>query len=135
VAWRIYNDELDDCHPDDIFLMLGTNNIGFESDSDIADGVAWTVNLIRQKQPQARIHVELIYPRRNREQKVADINKLIEKSVKTDEKTDIIDVTKALTLADGSGKIDEKLFVDGLHPNEDGYLRVADVLKNYLKKK
>jgi lysophospholipase L1-like esterase len=135
VTWRLYNDELDDCHPQDIFLMLGTNNIGLNTDSDIADGVAWVVNLIRQKQPQARIHVELIYPRRNREQKVADINKLISERVKTDDKTDIIDVSNALLLTDGSGKIDEKLFVDGLHPNEDGYLRIADVLKPYLKKK
>lgn len=134
VAWRIYNDELDGCQPDDIFLMLGTNNIGKNTNSDIADGVAWTVSLIRKKQPQARIHVQLIYPRRNRESEVADINKLITERVKTDDLTDIIDLTETLTLKDGSGKIDESLFCDGLHPNEKGYKGIGAVLKKYLKK-
>ena len=31
------------------------------------------------------------------------------------------------------GKIDEKLFSDGLHPNHDGYRRLAKALRPYVE--
>lgn len=37
-------------------------------------------------------------------------------------------------LMDDFGKIDESLFTDGLHPNENGYRKLSEVLKQYLVK-
>ena len=41
-----------------------------------------------------------------------------------------IDLVPQLTQKDGS--IDSSLFRDGLHPNAEGYKRIAKVLKGYL---
>ena len=42
-----------------------------------------------------------------------------------------MDVSDVLVGKDG--KIDERLFSDGLHPNRDGYKRIAGRLKPYVK--
>jgi len=34
-----------------------------------------------------------------------------------------------------NGKIDESLFVDGLHPNEAGYSKLAEMIKPHLVQK
>jgi lysophospholipase L1-like esterase len=133
VFWRIYHGELDGCHPKQIFMMIGTNNLDKNTNEEIVDGILGLVKLIRQRQSQVKLHVVKIYPRRKLEARLADLNNLLQSKLTVDENTDIIDITNQLTLSDGSGKIDESLFVDGLHPNEKGYTRIADVLKKYLK--
>lgn len=44
---------------------------------------------------------------------------------------DIVDVKSVLTKADG--KLDESLSRDGLHPNEEGYRRIAEVYRKYIQ--
>ncbi|MCH3980857.1 MAG: SGNH/GDSL hydrolase family protein [Prevotella sp.] len=131
IAWRFYHGELDGITPQHIFLMAGTNNIGLNSNEEIANGVVWLVGRIRQLQPQAHIHVVKIYPRANGEERVKAINDLIEKKLKTDSRTDLVDCTSVLS--DKNGKIDRSCFTeDGLHPNGTGYERIAKVYKRYL---
>ena len=111
--------------------MAGTNNSGLNSNEEIANGVVWLVGRIRQLQPQAHIHVVKIYPRANGEERVKAINDLIEKKLKTDSRTDLVDCTSVLS--DKNGKIDRSCFTeDGLHPNGTGYERIAKVYKRYL---
>ena len=49
--------------------------------------------------------------------------------------TDVSDPGKGLLLQDGSGKIDEKYFRDGLHPIESGYEILTKTYKKLLKRK
>jgi lysophospholipase L1-like esterase len=63
---------------------------------------------------------------------VRELNDLLASKMPTDNMVDIVDVTNQLLLTDGTGKIDETLFRDGLHPNENGYTRIAKVLKKVL---
>lgn len=135
VYWRIFHGELDGCHPKHICLLIGINNLGQNGTLDeIAQGISDLAQLIRERQPQAKLHVIKVYPARGRETDVAKLNVLISQKLKTDSHTDIVDITSRLTLNDGSGKIDPACFLsDGLHPNVLGYHKIGQVLKNYLK--
>lgn len=130
VFWRIYHGELEGCHPKHICLLIGINNSG-DKEEDIAQGVCNLAKLIRERQPEARLHVLKIYPAKGREEKVARINALIEKNLVIDGQTDLVDLTSALSLP--NGKVNPELFLEGLHPNEKGYEAIAKGLKPYLK--
>ena len=133
VFWRIYHGELEGCSPKHICLLIGINNYA-DKEEDIAQGVADLARLIRERQPQAQLHVLKIYPARNREKKVARINRLLEQKLVIDDKTELVDLNSCLLLPDGSGKIDPAAFTkDGLHPCEAGYLKLGKMLKKHLK--
>lgn len=133
VYWRLDHGELDDCHPQHICLNIGTNNLKINTDEEIVTGIMGLVKIIRQRQPQALLHLIKIYPRRGEEARIAKINDLLQSRLPQDNMIDITDATPQLLLTDGSGKIDESLFRDGLHPNEKGYLRIVEILKPLLK--
>jgi len=132
IFWRIYHGELDDCHPKTIILLAGTNNVGINTNEQIVDGIIGLAKLIRERQPQAKLLVMKVYPCAGQEECISALNNLLESKLKQDSMTDIIDVTSQLTLKDGSGKIDSSLFVDGTHPNELGYSRIAKILKKHM---
>ncbi len=132
VYWRIFHGELEGCTPQHICLLIGVNNIG-DKEEDIANGVVSLAKLIRERQPQAKLHVMKIFPAKGWEEKIVRVNALIEKNLSLDAQTDIVDMTECLTLKDGSGKVNPELYLEGLHPNEKGYAEIAKVLKKYLK--
>ena len=85
------------------------------------------------KQPTARILIVHIYPRRKAIDRVDKVNATVDELLKSSDLTnyDIVDVKSVLTKADG--KLDESLFRDGLHPNEEGYRRIAEVYRKYIQ--
>lgn len=131
VQWRILHGELDGFSAQKIFMMLGTNNLDINSDEEIIRGIKETVALIAGKQPQAELYVVKILPRRDREERLAVLNAQLEKAFAGNTSVRVLDVSDVLVGKDG--KIDERLFSDGLHPNRDGYKRIADRLKPYVK--
>ncbi|MBZ4188631.1 SGNH/GDSL hydrolase family protein [Niabella beijingensis] len=122
VLWRIYHGELDGFSAKNIVLMIGTNNIGNCTDDEIVKGIDFLLQQIRQRQPQAHIKLVGILPRRNTETRIVSLNKRLQQ-VAGSRRLQFADPGKHLLLP--SGKIDESLFTDGLHPNEDGYSRLA----------
>lgn len=133
VFWRIYHGELEGCTPKHICLLIGINNYN-DKEADIAQGIADLAKLIRERQPQAQLHVLKVYPARNKEEKVQRINALLEQKLALDDHTELVDLTSCLLLNDGSGKIDPTCFQkDGLHPNEKGYTELGKRLKKHLK--
>uniref|UniRef100_A0AB33JEU6 SGNH/GDSL hydrolase family protein n=1 Tax=Prevotella sp. GTC17260 TaxID=3236796 RepID=A0AB33JEU6_9BACT len=131
IFWRLYHGELDGISPRHIFMMAGTNNVGSNTDEEIVDGIEGLVKLIQKLQPQACIHVVKIYPRRGQEQRLQHLNTLLQDRLARYTDVDVVDVTKQLTTPDG--RVDESLFVDGLHPNAQGYERIARVYQDFLK--
>ena len=133
VQWRLLHGELDGCHPKQICLLIGVNNTGKNTPLEIMTGVLDNVKIIRNRQPQAQVHVVCIYPARNREKLVAEINDLLKKNLANWPQVQVHDLTDVLTLKDGSGKIDPECFLkDGLHPNEKGYSKLAKAYKKFL---
>jgi lysophospholipase L1-like esterase len=82
VLWRLQNGELDGYKAKLFVVMIGTNNTDKKTEpSDIAAGIKAIIELIRKKQPQARILLLGIFPRGEKpnpgREKIAAVNKLI----------------------------------------------------------
>ena len=132
MMWRVMHEEMDGFSAKHIFIMAGTNDIKLRPEEEVAKGVAGLAAYIRFKQPSARIHIVHIYPRRGLIDRVDQINSLIDNELKVHpiDNLDIVDVKSVLVKEDGT--LDESLFRDGLHPNETGYKRIADVYRKFL---
>ena len=117
-------------------MLIGVNNLFYgDSDEDISDGIVALAKIIRERQPNAKLHVIKPYPAAGQEERIARINDMVASKLPVDEYTDLLDFTDVLTLPDGSGKIDPTLFIEGegLHPIEKGYERLVKALKPHLK--
>ena len=123
VLWRVYHGELDGYKAEEVVLMIGTNNIGINNDNEIVEGIRFLLSAIKQRQPEAKIKVIGILPRRNQEERVRNLNLRIRQMVETGWYTFKNPGTKLLQ---EDGKINESLFSDGLHPNEEGYKQIVD---------
>ncbi len=132
VLWRVYHDELDGYKAKQIILMIGTNNISIhDSDQKIADGIRFLIDAMKTRQPDARILLLAIYPGKDREKRVAELNLRLAQVAEL-EQVDHADIGNVLL--DDDGKINESLFVDGLHPNEKGYDLLGSEIKELLAK-
>ena len=133
ILWRIYHGELDGFEAKKIVMMVGTNNFSINTNEQIVKGILQVVEAVRQRQPKAQIYVQAIYPRRNGEARMAQLNAQLQVELQkiSDEALYYIDPGKVLLGDDG--KVREKLFTgDGLHPGESGYRLLAEQLKKYL---
>jgi lysophospholipase L1-like esterase len=104
--------------------MIGTNNIGLNSDEEMVEGLRFLLRQIEVRQPSARIKVVGILPRRSKETTVKELNRQIAKMAGL-HNWHFVDVGEQLLK---NGRIDESLFTDGLHPNEKGYALIAPLL-------
>ena len=100
--------------------------MGISSDREIVEGLRFLLSAIRERQPKASIKVMGILPRREHEDWVKNINRQIQ-TMAGEENCLFSDAGTALLLP--TGKIDESLFNDGLHPNEKGYQLIAKTIK------
>ncbi len=131
VLWRVYHGELDSIAPKQIVLMIGTNNIGLNTNEEIVQGLQFLVKAIQAKQPAANILMMGIFPRRDTEKRIVELNKMIKENIKG----------AAITFADAGylllkedKKIDEDMFSDGLHPNAAGYEKLGAFIDQQLLK-
>ena len=123
VLWRVYHGALDGYEAERVVVMIGTNNLGTDTDEDIIAGLEHLLEAIRQRQPKARIRVVGLLPRRGQEQRVKDVNVRMRAMAELGG-YDYVDVGASLVQQDG--KIVEACFTDGLHPNEEGYGRIVE---------
>ncbi|MVT10719.1 SGNH/GDSL hydrolase family protein [Chitinophaga tropicalis] len=130
VLWRVYHEELDGYDAKKVIVMIGTNNLQMNTNAEIIAGLQQLIAAIRQRQPKADILLAGILPRREMEERVVNINNGIMQLAGTAQ-VQFINPGQVLLLPDRH--IDEKLFTDGLHPNAEGYNRLASFLQPYLK--
>ena len=112
--------------------MIGTNNLITNSNEEIVQGIIELTELIKHHQPNAHLYVVKLLPRRAQEDRINELNTLLEKTIETNTNLSLIDISKELYL---QSKVDESLFSDGLHPNEKGYMKMAKQLKPFLNPK
>jgi len=128
--WRVYHDELDGFKAKHIVIMIGTNNLGVNTDTEITDGIKFLTEAVIKRQPEAKIALLGIFPRKGMEERILNLNKMIAAYARTAHLT-FADPGKLLL--NNKGKIQENLFVDGLHPNASGYRKLATPIANLLK--
>lgn len=130
VLWRVYHDELDGISPDKIIINIGTNNLHLNTDDEIIQGLKLLAQAIQTQQPKAKITLLGIYPRREQENRVVTLNQGIQ-ALAQSIGVGYANIGKPLLLK--TGKIDEKMFSDGLHPNAAGYELLGKELQPILK--
>ncbi|MET6997616.1 SGNH/GDSL hydrolase family protein [Chitinophaga defluvii] len=118
ILWRVYHGELEGYHAKQVVIMAGTNNIGINSDEEIIAGLKLLLQGVKERQPSARLLMVGILPRRGKEERVADLDKQINELCVNE---NIPYINPGKLLLDTSGKIQESLFADGLHPGAEGY--------------
>lgn len=128
--WRIYHGELDGFNAEKIILLMGTNNLDKNTNDEIIDGINELVRAVRHRQPKAQIYVAGILPRAGREARIAVLNETLLVRMHTEEAT-FIDMSSAFLQPNGC--IIKELFTDGLHPNQEGYQRMAKMLERAIK--
>ncbi|MCW3108494.1 MAG: hypothetical protein JWQ09_3000, partial [Segetibacter sp.] len=131
VLWRVYHGELDSISPKQIVVMIGTNNLGFNSNEEIVEGLQLLLKAIQTKQPAANILMMGILPRHNTEERVAQLNTQLA-GIKFNAGIKYADAGYLFVKKDK--KIDESLFSDGLHPNEKGYEKLGQFINTHISK-
>ncbi|MFI3314376.1 MAG: SGNH/GDSL hydrolase family protein [Rikenellaceae bacterium] len=132
VLWRVEHGELDFQTFETIILKIGTNNLSVKhSDEQILAGLANLVEVINAKQSRAKILLAGILPRRDMETRVKSLNQKIKQLTTKYNYIEYIDLSEGLLLE--NGKLNEQMYVDGLHPNSAGYAKIAASLKSKTK--
>ena len=128
--WRIYHGELDGYDAEKVILLMGTNNLDRNTDNEIIDGIRELVRAVRHRQLKAQIYVAGILPRAWHESRVAALNELLQVRLHAEEAT-YVDMSSEFLQP--NGRIINELFTDGLHPNKEGYQRMAKMLEKVIK--
>lgn len=122
VLWRIYHGEIDSPSIREIAVMIGTNNLGSDTDDDIIEGLAFLMDVIQLRKPGAAVKIVGLLPRKEMEERVASVNRRLQQ-VAADKRC--VFINPGVHLLDENGKIVPSYFSDGLHPNEKGYRMIA----------
>lgn len=122
MLWRVNHGELDGYEAEEIVLLAGTNNLGRDSDEDILCGLDTLLHAVRYHQPEAKITLCGILPRRKMETRIRELNCKIRKLA---ERHQITYTDPGQELLTAQGTLNEKFFTDGLHPNEKGYSKIV----------
>ena len=134
LLWRLANGQMDGLHPKLVLLMIGTNNLGSNTNEDIADANKEIVQQYRKLCPDAVILLQGILPRgQYASDPVRARIKAINKNIATcaDGKHVIfLDMGDKFLQPDGS--ISSEMMRDYLHPNESGYRIWADAIQPYI---
>jgi len=123
VIWRVQNGELDHIKPEQIVLLIGTNNIGHAKDGaqQLIKKYRALLALIAAKQPQARLQMVSILPRKEAAlaQTIRECNAQLKQLAAATANCNYLDAYSSFAGEDGVAK--KELLRDVVHPNAQGY--------------
>lgn len=133
VLWRVNNRELAELKPKTVVLLIGTNNLEFNTAAEIRMGIQAVCTAIHKQLPECTLHVFGILPR-NINAKIktlpAAVNSELHQHLAGMPRIHFHDLSSVFL--DEEGKLNGKLFSDGLHPNEQGYQILAQALRQVI---
>jgi lysophospholipase L1-like esterase len=133
VLWRVNNRELAELKPKTVVLLIGTNNLEFNTAAEIRMGIQAVCTAIHKQLPECTIHVLGILPR-SLSAKIktppAAVNNELHQHLAGTQRIHFHDLSSVFL--DEEGKLNGKLFSDGLHPNEQGYQVLAQALRQVI---
>ena len=124
VIWRLEHGEVEGISPKVAMLMIGTNNLGSNSNEEIAAGITKIVSLLHEKLPQTKVLLLGIFPRGARADdparaRIKAINQEIAKLDDGGKTVKYLDIGDKFLEPDGT--LSKEIMPDALHPNETGY--------------
>ena len=136
VIWRLENGEVEGISPKAAVLMIGTNNLGGNSNEEIVAGVTKVVKTLNAKLPNTKVLLLGIFPR---SPKAADpqrgrikaINEEIAKLDNGGKTVKYLDI--GAKFVDASGDLPKETMPDFLHLSEKGYQIWAESIDPTLK--
>lgn len=136
VLWRLQNGEIDGIKPKVAVVMIGTNNLGSNSNEDIALGIKTIVETLKTKFPRIKVLLLGIFPRDEKpdgylRKQAAEVNTKIAELGK-EKRVTYLDLSSIFLQPDGS--ISADIMPDFLHPSVKGYQLWAEAMEPTLAK-
>ena len=124
VLWRLDKGEVDGISPKVAMLMIGTNNLGGNTNEEIAAGVTKIVGELKEKLPHTKVLLLAIFPRSPKatdpfRARIKDINEVLAKLDDGGKTVKYLDIGPKFLDADGN--LPKEIMPDALHPNGKGY--------------
>lgn len=130
LLWRLQNGETGLLQPKVIVMMIGTNNIGFESDKktvrntapQIAEGIKANVDFLRRQWPKAKILLLAVFPRSGPNSPArADVLEVNRRIARFDDGRHVFFLDIGPRFLEPDGSISKDIMADLLHPTPRGY--------------
>jgi lysophospholipase L1-like esterase len=135
VLWRIDDGGLDGLSPRVVVLLIGTNNISYDTPEAVASGVAAVVVRLRRKLPQAQILLLGLFPRAPspRHPLRLRLNGVNERIARLDDGKNVHYLDIGRTFLDSDGRLSSSIMPDYLHLSREGYRRWAEAIEPTLR--
>ena len=134
VIWRLDNGNLKNITPKAAVIMIGTNNSGSNTSTEIADGVKVIVEQIRKMSPKTKILVLGVFPRgTNNDDARRKVNQganAIFKNLADSKHVHYLDIGEHFLTEDGT--LTREIMPDLLHLSPKGYLIWAESIEKPL---
>jgi lysophospholipase L1-like esterase len=129
VIWRLQHGEIEGISPKAAVLMIGTNNLGANTNEEIVKGVTKIVKILNDKLPTTKVLLLAIFPRAMNADnplrtRIKDINEELAKLDDGGQHVKYLDIGQKFLEADGT--LPKEIMPDALHPNAKGYQIWAD---------
>lgn len=136
VLWRLDNGEIDGIEPKAAVVMIGTNNLGANTNEEIVAGITAIVKKLNTKLPKTKVLLLGIFPRSERADhplrtRIKEINAEIAKL--NDGKTVFYKNIGGRFLAE-DGSLPKATMPDFLHLSGDAYRTWADAIEDDLER-
>jgi lysophospholipase L1-like esterase len=124
VIWRLQNGEVAGIKPKLTVLMIGTNNLGGNTNEEIVAGIAGCVNEIKKQIPETKVLLLAVFPRGEKADnpsraRIKAINQEIAKLDDGGKTVKYLDIGAKFLEEDGT--LPKSVMPDALHPNAKGY--------------
>ena len=133
-------------NPSKIFLLIGVNDILYDeaTPDKVMEQIDEIVMEINNKLPNTKIYIESIYPvnnewKDNHDNRVKDEKEINSTIIMTNDRieeyceaNDLKFIDLYPDLLDDNGVLNHDYTDDGLHPNENGYKVITEILKKYM---
>lgn len=144
LLWRVTHDEVQGIQPKVVVLMIGTNNIGRNTPSEIAEAIKQIVQELRSRLPKSKILVLGVLPRSENQStefvKTHDSAKTAIQTVEINgrlarlsDRSMVRYLDLRQNFLDREGLVPKTLMLDFLHLSEQGYRVWAEAMEPVLR--
>ena len=135
VIWRLENGEVEGISPKVAVLMIGTNNLGGNTNDEIVAGITKCVKDLNEKLPKTKVLLLGVFPRGQKADdpsraRIKAINEQIAKLDDGGKTVKYLDIGQKFLQEDGT--LPKEIMPDALHPNAKGYQIWADAIQPTL---